>query len=215
MDEIKNKDFDEKFYESLRKSQPIAFLASLSMVIAAFTHSNNDTVGVYNSAVLATIMFLLSFAFSLFDQLFPKNPKEDNTWRTGGKYFFFAFGILFLGLVAYEFGKPLPQASTIAVYWIAIAVGISFLITVIKEIGKHDPTRYGKTWQHKIVQSCGTIASLSIIGIGIVPIVNDLVTIKMASGTVTQIQFILGFSAAFFFILEFIFIKQYFKFANK
>jgi len=127
------KKFDDLFYEFLRKSQPLAFLASFSMIIAVFAHSNKDIpIPVYNDAATASMMFIISFITSMLGQLTAENdvrnkelyPSTISEAFRYGTYFLFGIGVIYLLLVASEFSKlslPIPQ---IVFGWFKLSVGI-------------------------------------------------------------------------------------------
>lgn len=131
------KKFDELFYDFLRKSQPLAFLASFSMIIAVFAHSNKDIpTPVYNDAATASMMFIISFITSMLSQLAHENdvrnkepfsPAASEALRYG-TYFFFGIGVIYLLFIANEFGKsslPIPQ---IVFGWFKLFVSITMIV---------------------------------------------------------------------------------------
>src|ERR1700687_5401102 len=139
------------FYECLKNAQPLAFLASLSIVIAAFTYTNIKVPNVYVDAVIASFAFLFSFIFSLISQLykpeviiFDLQKGEDKysnifvDYFLGfcryGVYFFLIIGIIYLLLVAFEFSKTHLQLYSILFAWAEFFVGTMTLALGVKAL---------------------------------------------------------------------------------
>lgn len=193
---------DERFYDALKNAQPIVFLASFAMIIAVFSSSNEEIAGVYNNSVLASIMFLVSFGFSLYDQLFRR--EDDDIWLRGGKYFFFIIGVLYLAIIAFEFSKPLPQTFVIILYWGVIAIGISSYYPIHQKMGKLDPKFYYNPKHYTIAKTLGIFGSFSFIMLGIISIGDAFLEFKLEKEILELIQIGFFISAFVFFTLEFI-----------
>ena len=154
---------DSRFYVMLRNSQPLAFLASFAIVIAAFTFSNTSLPKVHENSVIAAVMFLISFSLSMCDQ----TSKKQVTSIQYGKYFFFGSGMLYLVFVAMDFAKSLPQISDIVLGWLTMAVGVSSIPSMIKRTEffqkRTDPTRKDKSIGIGIAMSSFGIIVLGVI----------------------------------------------------
>lgn len=145
------------FYDSLKNAQPLAFLASLSIVIAAFTYSNEKLPNVYVYATLASFTFLFSFIFSMISQLYRPEYKISIIesppgfiraykdlfilFSRSGVYFFLIFGIIYLLLVAYEFTKIHLQLFNVLIGWLQLFTGTVAGYAVIKLLTKIKRTK--------------------------------------------------------------------------
>lgn len=154
---------DSNFYEILRNSQPLAFLASFAIVIAAFTYQNKDLPNVHVNAVIASIMFFASFILAMADQA--RRSKDPVSSVTFGKYFFLAIGILYLIFVSVDFAKSIPQITSIVSGWFTIAMGVAFLIPMIKRADEFQK-RTNATLLEKSMAIGSTISAFSIIAAG-------------------------------------------------
>ncbi len=139
-------DVDEKetkipldFFGALRNAQPIAFLASLSLIIATFTFTNFPNV--YSNAIIASFMFIFSFVLSILIQI--KIVKErlsanEPFWTLirVGTYFFLAMGIIYLILIAVEFGKLQQQIFLLTKGWYWAFFGVFIIYTASQTIKK-------------------------------------------------------------------------------
>ena len=114
--------------DALKKAEPLGFLASLSLVISAFTF---DGVGniykIYSYSVVSAFMFIFSFVFSISNQYFKsvesyylaiglEEPAITIILRVVthfGIYFFLSIGVIFLILIAYQFAQSQTQISII------------------------------------------------------------------------------------------------------
>ena len=174
-----NNDINNRFYESLKKSQPIDFLASFSMITAVFSVTNLPAI--YTNAVMATIMFLISFVLSFIDQLFPhKDPSLADDVIRYGKFFFLAIGILYLISIAFEFAKDLPEIRTIFYGWIIIGIGFSFLSPVVARIGKYKSKDYPDKRKFNLLIYLGYVSGAGFILAGAVYILNTFVKNKLS-----------------------------------
>lgn len=124
MDERKKK-FNENFYVFLRNAQPLAFLASFSMVLAVFAFPNTAFASVYSNAAIASTMFIVSFVCGLLSQFLIVREEEEGYKEPYslfeliryGTYFFLAVGVIYLLLIAVEFGKSLPPIFNTVAAW--------------------------------------------------------------------------------------------------
>lgn len=161
------------FYEALRNAHPIAVIASVSMVIAAFSFRNDDLAGMSNNAMIAAAMFLISFTASLLDQLVPTKNNEKVEMIHWGRLFFFGIGVLYLILIVWEFGKFIPQIGNIVIGWIIIAIGLSSLSTIFSKKGIYNKKRIENTKIFKIMNVLGIIYSSAFIGGGLSYVFNN------------------------------------------
>jgi len=132
MDEV-----NEKFYDFLKRSQPIAFLASFSMLIAVFAFPNEGLETVYQNAAMAAFMFVFSFIFSLLSQLAIYSEKKEEIEPTFipeiikyGTYFFLILGIAYLVLIVLEFKESFPALPEIVRGWGTLFIGVASLFFV-------------------------------------------------------------------------------------
>lgn len=137
-----NRFSDDNFYEKLKNSQPIAFLASLCMVVAAFTYNNDQLPDVYRNAVSAAFSFVFSFALSLASQIFRKylDDMRFDIFIRIGIYFLFGVGILYLIFIGISFGSKLPQIPEILFSWYYAFLGIIAIVAArntIQKLRKH------------------------------------------------------------------------------
>ena len=201
---VGEKDLSNLFYNSLKNSQPIAFLASLSMVIAVFAHNNIPSV--YSSAIFATVMFVISFCISLWDQMYLKeNPRNEAFYY--GKIFFFGFGVFYLIKIALDFSKDTSEIGHIVLGWSLIAVSLGFYRPIVQKIGKFIPENY-PVKNYKIIQTIGFLASSSFLIIAIPYVLPSIVDVKFDANLVTYCT-IIGFSLVLLFIVEIILIKKW------
>lgn len=127
---------DDKFYEALKNSQPLAFLASISIGIAVLIHSTSQQLPtIYNYAIIAGAMFLASFIASLAFQLLlvTNESKQMARWS---QYVFLMLGIFYLVLIMLNFSQTIPQIIELVFGWVLFGLGISFIITLKKEMEK-------------------------------------------------------------------------------
>lgn len=125
---------DDKFYEALKNSQPLAFLASISIGIAVLIHSTSQQLPtIYNYAIIAGAMFLASFITSLVYQLLAVSQefKQQARWS---QYAFMAFGILYLFLIMLNFSQTIPQIIFIVFGWGMLAIVIPWVIPLKKQL---------------------------------------------------------------------------------
>jgi hypothetical protein len=126
------------FLNLLKKSEPLGLLASLSLVIAAFTYQPQELHKIYNFSVTSSFMFLLSFLFSIGYQwaktvkLVERYEGKDSViplfylLLRFGTYFFLGFGILLMLLVMSEFAKF--QSSIVAIINSCLILFFGFLV---------------------------------------------------------------------------------------
>ncbi|CDI04949.1 cupredoxin domain-containing protein [Candidatus Nitrosotenuis uzonensis] len=140
IEDVKN--IENKFYEFLRDAQPLAFLASFSMIIAVFAFPNDRFNSVFEFAAIASAMFLVSFIVSLIGRiaLFGESlEKSDRSTYTDlaryGTFFFFGIGIIYLILILLEFSKTISSSITsISIGWVPLFMGIAIFLSVRKGI---------------------------------------------------------------------------------
>ncbi len=139
--DIKKKQFNQNFYDFLKNAQPLAFLASFSMIITVFSYPQEDLESIYQNAAMAASLFVISFVFSMMSQfLIIKEESEKNEPSfypeliRYGTYFFFAIGSVYLILIVVEFGKNFESLFVIFISWISLFVGVSFLAMTVKHI---------------------------------------------------------------------------------
>jgi hypothetical protein len=190
-----------KFYKSLKNAQPIAFLASFAMVIAAFSFKNNIDATIYGDAVIASVMFLISFMFSLIDQL-------RITAETGlrlvhwGKFFFLGIVILYLVGVGWGFAKSIPQIGDIFLSWTFILMGSTGLGTLLSSKNKSYPIKFTSDTIFFIVSSlCIFIVGLLYLGR---QILEQRIGTEVWSNLVTYlfIGSVISLGLAFFFTIQ-------------
>lgn len=141
MDE-KIKESNKNFHEFLRNSQPLAFLASFSMIIAVFAFPNKEFEIVYTNATLSASMFIISFVSSYLSQFLVHREEQEGYKEPFpmfesiryGSYFFFAVGVIYLILIVVEFAKNLDQIPNIIIGWVWLFAGISLLIAIIRNM---------------------------------------------------------------------------------
>lgn len=199
-----------KFYDALKNSQPIAFLASLSMVIATFSYSNHELPNVYTNAVLASMTFLISFVLSLIDQINLENDRDIPVVHWG-KFFFLAVGILYLIVVAVEFSKSLTQIYYIFSGWSSIAIGGSFLVSLLSKKGRLKPSSYEKQSEYKYIELCWSVFSMGFIILGLLIIGQGFITYPTSKTIIDSIYIgIFGVTLSAM-ILGVLFMNQYDK----
>jgi len=180
-------DIDNRFYEALKKSHPIAFLTSLSMLTTVFSATNLPAI--YNNMVMATMMFLISLVLSLMDQFFPgKDPSLSTDIVRYGKFFFLAIGILYLISIAFEFAKDLPEISTMFFGWIIIGVGFSFVSPVVTRIGKFRSKDYPDKRKFRLLIYIGYGSGAGFIIAGIMYILNAFAKNKLSNEVLLYIM---------------------------
>jgi len=110
------------FLEALRATYPLAFLGSLSVVIAAFLR--DGATGVQEYAIAAGVAFLLAFLFSVILKFFPHMSMMALLSYTS-----FGLGIVLLFLVSWEFARAFSLSQ--------VVVGLTILsyIVVFLSIG--------------------------------------------------------------------------------
>ena len=149
----------------LKNAQPLAFMASLSIIIAAFTFDEDKLPNVSSNAIIAAFMFLISFVLSLIDQIPIKKENGDMSPLRFGKYFFLGIGILYLLLITWEFSKSLTQIGTIVVGWLTLSVGVTTLPILILRKGKFTKHQTTSIFA-KLATATMTIFSSSFIVVG-------------------------------------------------
>ncbi|HKG87448.1 MAG TPA: hypothetical protein VKA95_03915 [Nitrososphaeraceae archaeon] len=154
---------------ALKKAEPLGFLASLSLVISTFTF---DGVGniykIYSYSVVSAFMFIFSFVSSIFNQYFmsvESNNSIISSMRVVtnfGIYFFLIIGLIFLSLIAYQFGQSQTQISIITGAFFGSFVFIMGIWVLVKRLKKAIEQR------GKISFSAMADIGMSVIGILVV-----------------------------------------------
>ncbi|MDE1768991.1 MAG: hypothetical protein KGI28_00375 [Thaumarchaeota archaeon] len=123
---------DKRFYDALKNSQPLAFLASVSIGIAVLIHQIEEFSSVYNYAIIAGSMFLFSFIASLVYQLIPLSDETKQKVRWS-QYVFLGLGIMYLLLIVLNFSQKITSIMTLVFGWGFLAMGISYIIPLKKQ----------------------------------------------------------------------------------
>ncbi|AJW71746.1 hypothetical protein [Nitrosopumilus adriaticus] len=128
---------NNQFYDFLKKSQPLAFLGSFSMLIAVFAEPNDGMEAVYQNAAMASFVFIFSFIFSLLSQFAIQSEEKEGIEPTFipeflryGTYALLGIGILYLVLTILEFKENFPALDGIIVGWVSLFIGIVWLYSV-------------------------------------------------------------------------------------
>lgn len=130
-----NNSFDT--LRALKRSEPLGFLASLSLIIATFTFEKAGFGAIYNYSVVSGFMFIISFVFSIAYDFYKHVPQRyqysiaDNFLRFG-IYFFLGLGFFSLLYVAYEFGNKHTQIfAFVKIFLVLFGLGLLiYLITL-------------------------------------------------------------------------------------
>ncbi|HJW19927.1 MAG TPA: hypothetical protein VJ571_05160 [Candidatus Nitrosotalea sp.] len=124
-------DINSRFYDALKNSQPLAFLASLSIVIAAFTYNVKDLPQVYPNAISGAFSFIFAFVFSMISLILQdKDFPKISFYLRLGTYFFLGVGILYILFIAIAFSGKIPQIPQTFMAWTYGFVGIGATLTV-------------------------------------------------------------------------------------
>jgi hypothetical protein len=132
------------FLKLLKQAEPVAVLASLSLVIAVFTFEHQDIFQtVYNYSVVSTFMFIFAFLSAVVRNLkFIKSDAMYSGVSSFAFYFFLAIGMIYMLLVAIEFGKQHSQIFSFVNGWLFSLAGGMCAFAVIR-ILKRLETRQG------------------------------------------------------------------------
>jgi len=114
---------DPKFYEALKNSQPLAFLASFSIIIGILALNYEDLRQIHDNAIIAGFMFIFSFIMSLVFQIFGDRNYGLSQLARYSKYFFLAVGIFHLLLIAIHFGAEIEKIPKFVVGWLCLVLG--------------------------------------------------------------------------------------------
>ncbi len=114
---------DSKFYEAIKNSQPLAFLASFSIIIGILALNNDDLRQIHNDAIIAGFMFIFSFIMSLIYQIFGDRNNGLSPLVRYSQYFFLAVGIFHLLLIAIKFSAEIEQIPKYVVGWLFFVLG--------------------------------------------------------------------------------------------
>ena len=119
------------FHTVIRNSQPMAFLASLSIIIAVFTFQKEDLPNVYPNAISGAFSFIFAFVTSILFQLLPpKGLYRLVLYFKFATYFFLGVGILYLLFIALAFSEDVDKISQTVSAWVFGMVAISSSILV-------------------------------------------------------------------------------------
>lgn len=130
----------DDFYTALRDSQPLAFLASLSIAIAVL--SGNKIAEIHNHAIIAGSMFIFSFIISMFSKTVVMSEGELKQYVNWTRNFFLIIGIGYLTLTVLDFSKDLPQIIRFIFAWMFLAGALSFILPM-KDIVKKSKKEHG------------------------------------------------------------------------
>jgi len=119
------------FYDALKKAQPLAFLASFSLIIGIISSSDTSTSipDIQSDAILAGFMFIFSFITAVVSQITKKSVLISRFTRFS-QYFFFTIGIIYFLFVALKFSETLLQIPTIFTGWLIIFLGIGLFVRI-------------------------------------------------------------------------------------
>jgi hypothetical protein len=135
--------------KAIKRAEPLAFLASLSLVISAFSFQGLGNLSkIYGYSVVSAFMFIFSFLFSIaahyliltkITQRLDPYLKILQRIMNFGIYFFLIIGMLFLILIAYQFGQSQPQIFTITYAFLGSFIfymSITIFFKLVKELVK-------------------------------------------------------------------------------
>jgi len=197
------------FFRIIRNAQPIAFLASLCLIIATFSFTNFQAV--YSNAVIAAFSFIFSFIFSTLIQL--KWVQEDKFFiraTRSGAYFFLGVGVLYLLLIAVEFGKTLPQMFSLIQGWWSTFIGGALFYPVYFMLKKIETKRGADLYYEATLAILTALGATGIFIMG----VNALTETFFGQRYLTEMPsliFALGGVGVFVIFERFIKIKKQFK----
>lgn len=118
------------FYDALKKAQPLAFLASFSLIIGIISSVNDSSLpDIQSDAIIAGFMFIFAFITAMINQVFKESVSIEKFTRLS-QYFFFVIGIIYFLFIALKFSETILQIPTIFVGWFIIFLGISFFVRV-------------------------------------------------------------------------------------
>jgi hypothetical protein len=132
----------DDFYNALRDSQPLAFLASLSIAIAVL--SGDKIAEIHNHAIIAGSMFIFSFIISMFSKTIVTSKGELKQYVNWTRNFFLIIGIGYLTLTVLDFSKNLPQIIRFVFAWIFLAGALSFILPMRDIVNKSKKEHGGK-----------------------------------------------------------------------
>nr|WP_321497019.1 hypothetical protein [uncultured Methanolobus sp.] len=117
--------FQTKIIESTKNYHSLAFLGSLSLVIASF--SDGKFISAQEYAITASMCFLLAFIICLINGVFSTNP-----WLLLLSTSFLLFGFVFLLLVSWEYIKAVEIANQ--TYYLVKTLSFAILYGYISSI---------------------------------------------------------------------------------
>lgn len=127
------------FLEKIKLCQPLAFMASLSLVIAA---ASKDIPLAQTYAILATFSFLSAFVFSLLSELIKDSPHTSLISLISS-----FLGIILLFSVAYQFSIDIPTLAKLPTLILRILgsmyFGISGILVGSRRLARIDPSKSG------------------------------------------------------------------------
>lgn len=138
MDTLTDTGKPASLYEALKNSQPIAFMSSLSFVIAALIiRTGEEQTAIYDAAVTAAILFLIAFIVSLARQSrFSPSRTDELTMIDFTTYFFLLVGVFYWFVVAYEFSKQLNSINIVLGTYLTAFMGSSAIFGAIRSYQK-------------------------------------------------------------------------------
>jgi hypothetical protein len=149
--------FSESFF-ALKKAEPLAILASLSLVISVFTFDHRTDFGnIYNYSVVSTFMFLFAFMCAIIPKGKTKKSILSDMLYTSGTFFFLAVGLIYLVLIAVEFGKENAQIISLAASWFLSFIGGASFYAAYKIY--HEEIKNKTTTETKVFSYVSIIAS--------------------------------------------------------
>jgi hypothetical protein len=119
------------FYTALKNSQPLAFLASFSIIIGILSLDKPALPAIHQDAILAGFMFIFSFIASLVSQISENRDKALEILGRGSTYFFLSVGILYLLSIAAKFSTIFSQIPTFVFGWMLLFMGGAFFIQIV------------------------------------------------------------------------------------
>ncbi len=117
----------KKFNDNLKEFQPIAFLGSLSLIIATF--SGNKFGSAQDYAIVAGFCFLLAFLTSLVITILNLNW---HPYLSLVPILFNSFGVIFLFLVSWEFAKASVLLKNVIEIIRFVPIVIVYIFVLIK-----------------------------------------------------------------------------------
>ena len=83
-----------KFYDGLKNSQPLVFLASFSIIIGILTWDHEALPNIHKYAIIAGLSFIFSFVMSLSSQYIGNKWDSFRQFANWSKFLFLVIGII-------------------------------------------------------------------------------------------------------------------------